>query len=130
MIFSGEGIEPERGLSWRRAGSLAARRATLLLKGEDKDLVEYAKVEHIKAAKGDKTAEKPMILAALPKITSPAVRFIAVTLLDSISPHGDPATALSLQRIVADAERNGDPGAMRLNAAFPTVIYRLRARAE
>jgi hypothetical protein len=69
------------------------------------------------------------IMDALPKITHPAIRFAAVTVIDALSPKGDAAIAAQLQKIVDDAAEKKDQEKMRLNAPLKTIIYRLTARA-
>ncbi|MFT3771681.1 MAG: hypothetical protein QM820_40230 [Minicystis sp.] len=75
-------------------------------------------------------ADKPKLVAAIPKLSSGATRFLGVELIDFWSPKGDPSAASALQRIVNDAELAQDANMMRLNAPFSTVIYRLNARAQ
>jgi hypothetical protein len=73
---------------------------------------------------------KDKIVAVLPKVRNAAVRFVTVTVLDFHSPKGDPALADKLQKMVDDAEDKKDQEMMTANAPVPTVIHRLRARAQ
>jgi HEAT repeat protein len=70
------------------------------------------------------------LLDMMPKITNAAVRFVSVTVIDNLSPKGDPAIADKLQAIVDEAEAKKDSEKMAGNAPFKTVIYRLQARAQ
>lgn len=70
------------------------------------------------------------IVDAFPKITNAAVRFISVTVIDSLSPKGDVELATKLQKIVDEGEDSKDQERMSGNAPFKTVIYRLNARAQ
>jgi hypothetical protein len=75
-------------------------------------------------------AARQAIVAQLPNVTNPAVRFVAVTVLDYLSPKGDVALADQLQAIVDAGEASKDPNRIAGNSPFKTVIYRLRARAQ
>jgi HEAT repeat protein len=70
------------------------------------------------------------LIDMMPKITNAAVRFVTVTVIDMLSPKGDPDIAAKLQAIVDDAEMKKDAEKMAGNAPFKTVIYRLAARAQ
>jgi hypothetical protein len=78
---------------------------------------------------GDASA-KAKIVAALPKISHPAIRFATVSVLDALSPKGDAAVAGQLQAIVDDAVEKKNQEKMRLNSPLKQVIYRLNARAQ
>lgn len=77
-----------------------------------------------------KAETRQQILAAMPKITHPAIRFAAVTVIDYLSPKGDTAIATELQKMVDDAQEKRDEARIRANGPLPTVIYRLNARAQ
>ncbi len=70
------------------------------------------------------------IIDAYPKVTNAAIRFVSVTVIDHLSPKGDPDIAKKLQAIVDEAETKRDQAKMAGNAPFKTVIYRLAARAQ
>lgn len=70
------------------------------------------------------------LIDLMPKITNAAVRYVTVTLIDDLSPKGDPDIAAKLQAIVDDAEAKKDSEKISANAPFKTVIYRLQARAQ
>lgn len=70
------------------------------------------------------------LLDMMPKITNAAVRYVTVTLIDDLSPKGDPEIANKLQAIVDEAEAKKDSEKIAANAPFKTVIYRLQARAQ
>lgn len=70
------------------------------------------------------------IMAAYPKITHPAIRFAALTVVDATSPKGDTAIASQLQKIVDDANATKDADKMRFNPTLKQFIYRLNARAQ
>jgi hypothetical protein len=73
---------------------------------------------------------KSKLIDLMPKLTNPAVRFVAVTVIDHLSPKGDRAVAAQLQAIVDEAELRRDTVMMAANAPIKTVIYRLEARAQ
>ena len=73
---------------------------------------------------------KAKIMTAFPKISHPAIRFAAVSVMDSLSPKGDPAIAGELQKIVDDAIEKKNQEKIRLNSPLKQVIYRLNARAQ
>ncbi|HVY47830.1 MAG TPA: hypothetical protein VHB21_18205, partial [Minicystis sp.] len=102
--------------------------------GDPKSQAQETQFTGIKAAymvgalgNGD-TRQK--ILDTMPKITNAAVRFVAVSAIDYLSPKGDKAIAEKLQKIVDDGEASKDPNKIAANAPFKTVIYRLHARAQ
>jgi hypothetical protein len=70
------------------------------------------------------------IMAAYPKISHPAIRFAALTVVDATSPKGDTAIAAQLQKIVDDTNATKDPEKMRFNPTLKQFIYRLNARAQ
>jgi HEAT repeat protein len=70
------------------------------------------------------------ILDQMPNINNAAVRFVAVSVIDYLSPKGDKAMAEKLEKIVDDGEQSKDPNKIAGNAPFKTVIYRLNARAQ
>lgn len=70
------------------------------------------------------------VIDSFPKITNAAVRFVAVSLIDDLSPKGDAEIAAKLQAIVDEAEAKKDAEKIAANAPFKTVIYRLQARAQ
>lgn len=70
------------------------------------------------------------IVDVMPKLTNAAVRYVAVSVIDYLSPKGDKALATTLQKIVDDAEASKDPQKIAGNAPFKTIIYRLNARAQ
>lgn len=70
------------------------------------------------------------LIDAMPKLSNAAVRYVAVTVIDYLSPKGDPGIAAKLQKIVDDGDASKDPNRMAGNAPFKTVIYRLNARAQ
>jgi hypothetical protein len=70
------------------------------------------------------------LIDGMPKITNAAVRFVAVSVIDALSPKGDAAVAGKLQAIVDDAEEKRNESMIAANAPFKTVIYRLNARAQ
>lgn len=73
---------------------------------------------------------KQKLIDLMPKLPNAAVRFVTVTVIDDLSPKGDPAIAKKLQDIVDEAEAKKDAQKMAGNAPFKTVIYRLNARAQ
>lgn len=73
---------------------------------------------------------KQKLVDLMPKLPNAAVRFVTVTVIDDLSPKGDPAIAKKLQDIVDEAEAKKDSQKMAANAPFKTVIYRLNARAQ
>ncbi len=75
-------------------------------------------------------AAREGLVAQMPKITNAAVRFVAVWVLDHLSPKGDAALAAELQAIVDAGEASRDPNQIARNAPFKVVIERLRVRAE
>ncbi len=75
-------------------------------------------------------AARMKIIELMPKLTNAAVRFVSVSVIDYLSPKGDTAIAAELQKIVDAAAASKDAAKTRLNSAFPTVIYRLNARAQ
>jgi hypothetical protein len=70
------------------------------------------------------------IMAAYPKISHPAIKFAALSVVDATSPKGDPAIAAQLQKIVDEANATRDVDRMRFNGTLKQFICRLRARAE
>jgi hypothetical protein len=78
---------------------------------------------------GDAGAAKK-IVEMLPKMSHPAVRFAAITAVDSLLPKGDAAIAGDLQKMVDDAIEKKDQEKIKLNGPLKTVIYRLNARAQ
>jgi hypothetical protein len=75
-------------------------------------------------------AVKDKIVGVLPKVRNAAVRFVTVSVLDFHSPKGDPALADKLQKMVDDAAEKKDTEMIAANSPVPTVIHRLRARAQ
>lgn len=75
-------------------------------------------------------AVRQRVLDVMPKLTNAAVRFVAVQVVDHLSPKGDVALAAKLQKIVDEGEASKDSNKMAANAPFKTVIYRLNARAQ
>jgi len=73
---------------------------------------------------------KDKIIGVLPKVTNAAVRFVTVSVLDFHSPKGDVALADKLQKMVDDAIEKKDTEMITANSPVPTVIHRLRARAQ
>jgi hypothetical protein len=73
---------------------------------------------------------RPKILAALPRVTSPAARFVAGLVIDELSPTGDPAVAGALQRVSDAGATSGDPARIADPAIFGLVVDRLQARAQ
>lgn len=71
---------------------------------------------------------KPKIVDLLPKIKNQVARYVALRVIEHLSPKGDPATAAKLQAIVDDAEIRRDTQIIAMNASFKGIIYRLRAR--
>lgn len=70
------------------------------------------------------------LIDSMPKITNAAVRFVAVSAIDYLSPKGDAAIAQKLQAIVDEAEEKRNEQMIAANAPFKTVIYRLNARSQ
>ena len=70
------------------------------------------------------------IMAIYPKISHPAIKFAALTVVDAASPKGDTAIAAQLQKIVDDATATKDTDKMRFNPTLKQFIYRLNARAQ
>jgi hypothetical protein len=70
------------------------------------------------------------LVDAMPKLTNGAVRYVAVSVIDYLSPKGDAGLATKLQKIVDDGEASKDPNKISANAPFKTIIYRLNARAQ
>jgi hypothetical protein len=70
------------------------------------------------------------IIDAYPRITQPAIRFAALTVVDALSPKGDRGIARQLQKIVDDATASKDMDRIRFNPTVKQFIYRLEARAE
>jgi hypothetical protein len=68
------------------------------------------------------------LVAALPRVTNASVAFTALSIVDALSPKGDPALADALQKQVDDAGH--DPSRAFFGAIAKPVIRRLRARAE
>jgi HEAT repeat protein len=77
-----------------------------------------------------KPEDRQKIVDLFPKLTNAAVRFISVTVVDSLSPKGDVELAGTLQKIVDDGEESKDQSRISGNAPFKAVIYRLNARAQ
>ncbi|MFO0592904.1 MAG: hypothetical protein U0441_35510 [Polyangiaceae bacterium] len=73
---------------------------------------------------------KQKLLDNMPKFKNAAIRFLAVQLIDRLSPKGDVELAKKLQAIVDEAETKKDAQMMAANAPFKDVIYRLNARAN
>jgi len=87
------------------------------------------KAAYMLAIKGDeKTKDK--IVAALPKVNNPAVRFVTAWVLDHLSPKGDNALADKLEAIVKNNEASRDKNKIQADHPLKTVIHRLRARAQ
>jgi len=95
------------------------------------DATQFAgiKAAYMVGVLGDAAAAKK-IVEMLPKMSHPAVRFAAITAVDSLSPKGDKDIADKLQKMVDDAVEKKDQDKIRLNAPLKTVIYRLHARAQ
>lgn len=70
------------------------------------------------------------IMAVYSKITQPAIRFAALTVVDALSPKGNAAIAAQLQKIVDDAIASKDQTKMRANPMYKQFIYRLNARGQ
>jgi hypothetical protein len=70
------------------------------------------------------------IMAVYPKISLPAIRFAALTVVDAVSPKGDTAIAAQLEKIVDEATATKDADKMRFNQPLKQFIYRLNARAQ
>jgi hypothetical protein len=71
------------------------------------------------------------IMAVYPKISHPAIKFAAVSVVDAMTPKGDPAIAAQLQKLVDDARATKDSEKIRLTEnMLNTFIYRLNARAQ
>lgn len=70
------------------------------------------------------------LIDLMPKLSNAAVRFVAVSVIDHLSPKGDKDIADKLQKIVDDGESAKDQALMSANAPFKTIIYRLQARAQ
>jgi hypothetical protein len=70
------------------------------------------------------------LVDVMPKLSNPAVRFVAVSIIDRFSPKGDAAIAQKLQKIVDDAEASKDTNKISANAPFKMIIYRLNARLQ
>lgn len=75
-------------------------------------------------------AARAELIKAMPKVKNAAVRFVAVSVIDSLSPEGDKGIADELQKIVDAAEASKDAKEISINAPFKTVIYRLNARVQ
>lgn len=73
---------------------------------------------------------RQQIIDVMPKVSNAAVRFVAVSVIDALSPKGDADVASKLQKIVDDGEASKDAEKIAANAPFKTVIYRLNARAQ
>lgn len=73
---------------------------------------------------------RQQIIDAMPKIANAAVRFVSVSVIDTLSPKGDADVATKLQKIVDEGEMSKDAEKIAGNAPFKTVIYRLTARAQ
>lgn len=73
---------------------------------------------------------RQQIIDAMPKIANAAVRFVSVSVIDTLSPKGDADVATKLQKIVDEGETSKDAEKIAGNAPFKTVIYRLTARAQ
>ena len=95
----------------------------------DKTQFGSIKAAYMIGVLGDAAAAKK-IVAMLPKMSHPAVRFASITAVDSLLPKGDPAISAELQKIVDDAIEKKDQAKMRLNSPIKTVIYRMNARAQ
>ncbi len=73
---------------------------------------------------------KAAVVDALPKLQNAAVRFVALTVIDELSPKGDKEIADKLQSIADKAIASKDQEAIGLNGPFKDVIARLNARAQ
>lgn len=76
---------------------------------------------------GDASA-KAKLVAAMPQITNPAVRYVAGLAILHLSPQGDAAAAAALQKMIDEADASGDPGRVRLHAPLKVVVARLQSR--
>jgi HEAT repeat protein len=70
------------------------------------------------------------LIDLMPKLSNAAVRFVAVSVIDHLSPKGDKDIADKLQKIVDQGEESKDQNTISGNAPFKTIIYRLQARAQ
>ena len=70
------------------------------------------------------------IMAVYPKIVNPGIRFAALTVVDVLSPKGNPDIAAKLQKMVDDAVASKDQDKQRFNPTLKQFIYRLNARAQ
>jgi len=95
----------------------------------DKTQFAAIKATYMIGVLGDQGA-RAKIVAMLPKMSHPAVRFASVSVVDALSPKGDAKIADDLQKIVDDAVEKKDQAKMRLNSPLKTVVYRLQARAQ
>jgi hypothetical protein len=77
-----------------------------------------------------KAETRQKVIDAMPKITNDEVRFVALSVVDALSPKGDTALAAKLQKMVDDAEASRDSDRIRAMSPFKHVIYRLNARAQ
>jgi HEAT repeat protein len=75
-------------------------------------------------------ATKAEIVKRLPKIKNAAIRFVATSAIDHLSPNGDAKIADELQKIVDTDAARGDQTAIQANAPIKQIIPRLRARAS
>lgn len=73
---------------------------------------------------------KPAIVDSMNKFQNAAVRFVALSALDELSPKGDKDIADKLQAIADKAIASKDQEAISLNSAFKDVIARLNAKAQ
>jgi hypothetical protein len=73
---------------------------------------------------------RPKIVEQLPLVTNAAVRFVAVSVLDRLSPKGDKEMATKLQAIVDANVKSRDKSKIQADAPLKTIIHRLEARAQ
>ena len=71
---------------------------------------------------------KPKLVEMLPKIMNTASRFVAVQVIDHLSPKGDAATGEKLLKMLAEAEATKDAKKISEYSFFKQFGYRLLAR--
>ena len=89
---------------------------------------EGIKAAYMVATKGE--AARAKLVAALPRLSNAAVRFVAVSAIDRLSPKGSKKTADALQVLVDKAYASKDERRIKQFKSLNPFIYRLRARAQ
>ncbi len=94
---------------------------------QKKNQIVGIKAGYMMAILGGDAARKKLA-DAVPRISNDAIRFVAISAIDRLSPKGDKAIADQFQALIDKAVANRDTAKLKKLEPLKTVIYRLQAR--